>query len=240
MRLGMVIGLVAGCGGGATTAVGHAPVPQAARMTVSSLARFASHDAFCAPAPADQDGCEHVCVDPPVAWRATSPTFSAIELWAQTERCPNAAAPPPITCVLALAHGGAWFTSPGITCQRTGMSTMVDRMRLLPIVSRRGFEVFEYAVEGRLLSMDAGPNGERIDGSRPHDRHELLACGLGPSGTPSCTAPIVVGGHDLEDRAMTRAWSIEGDQLVLAPTPEDLEASGDRTAAGGRFTLAFP
>lgn len=239
VRLGIVIGLV-GCGGSTPTAVGHAGQPPTARMVVSPLARVASHEAFCAPTPADENGCVRACVDPPVAWKATSPTFPAVELWAQIERCPNDAAPPPVTCVFALAHGGTWFTTTGITCQRTGMSVMVDRMRLQPIVSRPAFEVFDYTVEGRLLSMDPGPNGERIDGSRAHDRRGLLACGLGPSGTPSCTAPIDIGGHDLEDHLVMRAWSLEGDQLVLAPTPEDLEHADDPTAAGGRFTLAFP
>ena len=104
--------------------------------------------------------------------------------------------------------------------------------------------LIEYRVLGRATSDDSGL------GATAPDIRELgtyarwiTACGVGPSGKPSCTEPILVEVRE-PDHADTVTWRIADRALEFAPHRElsSMLWVGDAAAATqtGRYTVAFP
>lgn len=209
-----------------------------AQFPAVPLARVADRTAFCAQI--DDVPCPSACVAPPAPFSTTSTQFPRVELWARTAHCTDGATPPEVWCSLAVEHEGGWWVLPTVTCQRPGMSVDITRMKVAPLVARAEAVLFDYTIERTLTSMDPGPNGERIDSTHPLVTRFVTACGVGASGAPSCTPPVVVGGHTLGGTYVERAWSLEGKVLVLDAAPAELELEGDVAPEGGRRSLVFP
>ncbi|CAN5901839.1 hypothetical protein BH11MYX2_BH11MYX2_26800 [soil metagenome] len=144
--------LVAACGGNAPVA----STPASNALTPVSLVRVGARDTFCAPTPPDADGCVRSCTPAPLAWTGSSIRFPHAELWAQTERCPNAIVTESVVCSLAVEHAGAWF-----------------------VASKGRADIIDYSVESTLESMDASPDGGRTEHSFDDHVRYITAC-VGP------------------------------------------------------------
>ena len=134
------------------------------------------------------------------------------------------------TARLALQAAAGWFVSalagePGLFVRPVEVAT---RAGTPPLVMARVVTTWN-------ASGDAEGNGPW----QLHCQESLMVCGVGPSGTPSCTPPIPVRDGECEDPERAFEWSYsldvsvrpDGQLEITAPKGAKLTASA-RSAIG--------
>jgi len=107
---------------------------------------------------------------------------------------------PMVYCSVAIHTTGGWYVSgPGsIFCGGplgSGVSSSVSKKRVTVedfVMGGSSELVFRYARRTVIHSIDQTPTGGRSFGTFSRDEEDVVVCGLGPSGWPSCTPPFPV------------------------------------------------
>ena len=73
----------------------------------------------------------------------------------------------------------------------------------------------ESTIETERRNYDPGPGGNRVANYELERRRVMRLCGVGPSGTPSCTPEITTGCNDTQGTMRTVSWRITEDTLYL-------------------------
>lgn len=134
------------------------------------------------------------------------------------------------TARLALQTAAGWFVSapagePGLFVRPV---EVVTRAGAAPLVMARA-----------VTTWNAGGNAEGTGRWQLHCQENLMVCGVGPSGTPSCTPPIPARDGECEDPEKAFEWSYsldvnvrpDGQLEITAPKGAKLTASA-RSAIG--------
>ncbi|HEY4181515.1 MAG TPA: hypothetical protein VGM90_31930 [Kofleriaceae bacterium] len=194
----------------------HAPAV-AARST-TALTAIGTHDAFCG---GSRDGCARSCL--PIAWSNATPTFTHAQLWRYEDRCPDAAVQQ-VRCTLAVEHAGVWYEAVDRVCESDMDPAVTTSLEINRVISRTGIDAFEFTTTGTLLSASEGEDGNRVDTTVPTSSREIAVCGIGASHTPSCLAPIYIGGRSMGDSDAERSWALDDGGVVrLGAFPEGQE-----------------
>ena len=132
------------------------------------------------------------------------------------------------TARLALRTAAGWFISRPI-----GESGLLVRpVEIVPHMSAPKLVTAKV-----VTTWNASDNPDGNGRWQQHCQENLVVCGVGPSGTPSCTRAIAARDGECDDPAKAIDWSYSLDVNVLPGSLEVSAPKGAKLTAGSRSAL---
>jgi hypothetical protein len=257
----LVVGIALGCGASASPPAVTVHAPRA-RASSTPAARAVAADplaprplpgpwvdgaAACAAAIAATpagDALQRTCAAHAPFAASTSvdlaPPFRSADVVVIAER--GGVAPLDRCVVVVSTARGYWLASDERVCHGP-VGTGHDVVGLEVAATERGGVVrVETKLTERVLTMDRGPHGGRVERSLVRTSDDVLLCGAGASGRPSCTPPLPLVRSDWGGPPVRFAVRVERDQFELDAPAEAEQLDLDTTwrRAVGRHALRFP